>query len=218
MITETKLEAIIKEAFQKTWKICMSDEFHKKDHTHANYFRSAKFVYEVAKCLWDDLYLTSGKKLRGKKLHVQKVDDQGNKSPGEWLYDICITKTKKVDEANGQKSSSAHINTEIIWAIESESSTSLSEFCDDFGKLICSGAQNCLYLHGLDQTTETGRNEFIKRRLETIQGSLLANINSGVNFYMGFWPSPKKVGGKSIWDYEKNRLEVLIEWIQIYKL
>ena len=88
MVDETKLETVIKKAFQKTWQICMSDEFLKKDHTHANYFRSAKFVYEVAICLWDDLYSASGKDIQGKKLHVQEVDDQGNK--------VGLSETKRV--------------------------------------------------------------------------------------------------------------------------
>jgi hypothetical protein len=218
MVSEALLETIIKKAFSKTWEISMNDGFLKKNHTHANYFRSAKFVYEVAQYLWVELYSESGKETLDKKLHVQYVDDKGNKAPGEWLYDICITKTKEIIEYRGQKKASANINAKILWAIESESATSLAEFCADFGKLICSGAQNCLYLHGLDQTKTKGRKDFINRRLSTIKDNHLMHTNASTNFYIGFWPSPKKVRSRSIWDYKNHSLNTLLNWIELHKL
>jgi len=212
-----EIETITKNAFRKSWSVRTQGNFLIENHEHANFFRSAKFVSEIADGFWDkkfsEMYNENQKK---KMLHVQDVNDLGIKKEGEWLFDICVTEAIEIEEWNNSKKASAHIDTSILWAIESESATSIKEFCADFGKLICSGAKNCLYLHGLNQRSEDGRSKFIKRRLSTIKNQLSEYMKKETIYYIGFWPSPKKVGGSSLWD--QYSLEELIDWIEVYDI
>ena len=106
-----------------------------------------------------------GKKLqehyKGAKTHFQAIDsvDAENKVSGEWLFDICVTAQFQINDIR-PGTLPTPINTNILFACESEFETSLSAFTTDFGKLICSNANQYLYIQGLKQTTETGRKDF----------------------------------------------------------
>jgi hypothetical protein len=211
------LENITKKAFKNSWVVRQQGNFLIENHKYANFFRSAKFVSEVAYGLWDVFYskiYDENHKLN--MLHVQEVDDFGIKKKGEWLFDICITDTREISENKYNKEATARINTNILWAVESESSTSILDFCADFGKLICSGANNCFYLHGLNQRNPDNRRAFVDRRLSTLRSQLSDLIKSENNYYIGFWPSPKKIGGSSIWD--QYTIDELDSWINVHSL
>src|SRR3990172_8881405 len=87
----------------------------------SNTMRSAKFVFEISQ----ELLKFSEK---GNKLMVQNVTDQGEKSPGEWLFDICISDTSIISDKKG----SAKVNSFLNWACESEYHTGLKQFSVDF--------------------------------------------------------------------------------------
>ena len=60
---------------------------------------------------------------------VQTTDSNGNKKPGEWLLDIAVVTHTPVETV--YKSRSSSIVADILWAVESEFSTNIHEFCKD---------------------------------------------------------------------------------------
>ncbi|RIH66179.1 hypothetical protein D1164_04515 [Mariniphaga sediminis] len=170
-----RLKEVLNSSFLSSLNITANDNF------HLNALKSAKFVSTVGHSLFNEFY-----KNTDYTLNVIPVDDQGNKLPGEWLLDVAITQN-----VHG-------FRKKIILAVESESSTSIKAFNDDFAKLVHIRADNYIYLNGLDQKTEKGKQDYTDRRL--LYAKNLLSTGSYPSFYLGFWASPKKIKGyKSIW-------------------
>ena len=164
-----------------------------------NSLKSAKFVSTVGDSIFNEFF-----KNPDYYLNVITVNDQGNKLPGEWLLNITITQ-------NIQK-----FRRKIILAVESESSTSIKAFNDNFAKLVHIRADNYIYLNGLDQKTERGKQNYIACRLSYAQNLLSAE--SYPSFYLGFWASPKKIKGyKSIWSAIIEGKYAHLKKVELYK-
>jgi hypothetical protein len=169
--------------------------------------RSARFVWKLGEGLKSQFCREAHSTLLTQRVLDGNGREDGRKKgtrirkePGEWLLDIAIVQKTEIED-HGSKSVS-NINTRMIWAVESESSTSLKDFADDFGKLLCVKADEYLYLNGLDQQPGKNQELFISRRIETIERGLNKKLreirNQPANFYMAFWPSPSN--GKRGWD------------------
>ncbi len=186
---------VLKKSFSYTYKLQISE----------NYTKSAKLLYEFSKNIKDEFFI------EGAKLKVQKVEDNGKKRPGEWLYDACIIEEKNIkDETGYKREMECNIPVKVLLAIESEFNTSLKSFADDFGKLICSNSEQILYIAGLNQKND--REKFIDRRINMINKYLLNYLN---NLIIIFFPSPEKNKyPTSIWD--EYTLDELYSWIRIY--
>ena len=107
-----------------------------RDNAKSNAYRSAYFCSRVGLLL----PRTPGSGL----LHVGFDWSTHAKTPGEWLLDAIIA------EFDG-----FFVKT-INVAMECESSTSMSEFARDFGKLLNIKSKAKLYLHGLDHSSTAG--------------------------------------------------------------
>ena len=170
--------------------------------------RSALFVQRVVKNLQS---ITR----RGHPF-VQKVNLKLKKKvSGEWLLDGVIAKRKRFGNERSRRYAKAKITTHLLWAVESESATSLKAMCDDLGKLLVVDSQNYLYLNGLNQQPRNTHN-YVERRLKTVKGILAHNrkFNKG-NFYLGFWPSPKKTKARdSFWD---QGLQDLTPYLKMFR-
>ena len=127
------------------------------------------------------------------------VDSKGKKTSGEWMLDISVTKQVEVTEEFNGKVIKKLINTNLIWAVESETSTSTIDFCMDFGKLLCVNSENYLYLNGLNHSTPKKSEEYVEKRIDTVT-KLLQDMELTENLYYGFFPTPGKTAGNdSIW-------------------
>ena len=199
---ELKRQLIV-DAFEKAWNVKDNGKFvnhiNGGNRDHSNGLRSAKFVYEIAKKLKKEF-----KKDKCLRLHVQEVDNRGNKKPGEWLFDIAITKTIQIIDDKHEKSPEK-INASLEWVVESEYHTGLKAFADDFGKLIVTNTINALYLNGLNQQKDI--EDFINRRKITAAGALIKSKFKCEKFYLAFWPTPEKLKstGKSQWDIDLDK-------------
>lgn len=191
---------IVLNSFEETFNL--KDEGTLADN---NPHRSAYFVNLIGKKLQEHF--------KGAKAHFQRLDlvDAKNKVGGEWLFDVCVTSQISIKDERPGGSTSA-INTNLLFACESEFGTSLSDFTTDFGKLICSNANQYLYIQGLNQFTEKGREDFINSRKEIIQTQLFHLIKD--DFVLAFIPTPGKIGKGSFWDtYEEEVLDWASIWI-----
>ena len=176
-----------------------------------NKLKSALFVQKIANKIYDECISAYGTK--NLKLNVQEVNlEEKRKEPGEWLLDATITLTDKIKDDQIRLSEST-INYQIVWAIESEYSTRMNHFADDFGKLLCVKAKNYFYLHGLNQDRKSVT-EFIERRIKTIKQFFVNRMIFDSNFFIGFWPSPEKKGNMSFWDSNPN----LNKYVRLYKI
>jgi len=175
--------------------LCKDKETQKNDD---NKLRSAIFVAEIANLLYSKT--VANQENDNYKYCNNFIDvKDGKRVSGEWLLDITITEQIEVTDRE-KKQSRALINSEIIWAVESEAATSLPAFAEDFGKLLCVQAKNYLFLNGLDQKKIKDQQAFIDRRLDTITDLLQKiNFHPNDNFYVAFWPSPAQSGGSSLW-------------------
>ena len=180
------------------------DAYSKKDGVqflNDNTLRSSYFLSELARSIHSDFFIES-------KLNVPIVEDESiHKKSGEWLYDFCITSQIEIVDINYQ--SKALVNTEVLFAAESEFSTSISDFAIDFSKLLCSKATQYCYVQGLNQKTEEGRKKFINGRQDIIRNQLNELIID--DFVLAFVPTPGKVDGNSFWE-----LEGVKDWIRIF--
>jgi hypothetical protein len=173
-----------------------------KENMSTNFDRSTRFVSILSKKIHSTWYSNN-------KLNLKSIDEHGKKFGGEWLYDMCITETRKIFDKR-YKNSSAEINVKVLFAMECEFSTGLKDFADDFGKLLCSGADDYLFVQGLNQITESERKKFIENRKDIIKTELSMNAK---NFFIAFVPTPgKRNDPVSLW----NRDEVLTNWIEVY--
>lgn len=141
---------------------------------------SAKFVYEVSKAIHTCLQRGS----RRRCLRVIKVDGVGEKKPGEWLVDACIT------EEHCESENLCFID-QIVFAMESETDSGKRAFNRDFAKLVHLNAEYKLYLDGLHHTTYQWMKKHIRSRCEYVE-AILNRIRPEGDFYLGFWPSPEK--------------------------
>ena len=140
---------------------------------------SSKFVYEVASAI----HRRALRRSAGLRLRVIEVDDRGERKPGEWLVDACVTE-ERCEEG-------LRFIDRIVFAMESESDTGRRAFHDDFAKLAHLNAERKLYLNGLSQTTCRGMRKYIRSRREYAE-AILNRITPPGEFYLGFWPSPAK--------------------------
>lgn len=194
----------IKEAFEKAHSLSNKGKF--KEY---NGLKSAKFVFEVGRKLEEKTKDESSSD--NIVSYVQKVDDEGNKEPGEWLLDIVIAETTEITDPK-VSNSKAIINSKIIWAVESESALGLPEFAEDFGKLLAINSEKYLYLNGVNPN-QTNFEEYVERRLNTTN-EILDKLNFNGELYFGFWPSPAKEDETSGWE---NDIEDLLNKIRLYK-
>lgn len=171
-------------------------------------FRSAYFVSCIGKKLQE--HFENQKENTKVKVHYQFIDDimVGKKIGGEWLFDICVTSTLKLIDKR-HKDGKSVINTNLLFACESEYGTSLTEFATDFGKLVCSNANQFAFIQGLNQK-KNGRKSFIESRKKIIETQLCNTIKD--DFVLAFIPTPGSVEGKSYWD---NGEEVLT-WASVW--
>ena len=154
---------------------------------------SSKFVYEVIKSI-------HCKCLPEYQRHVISVNDNGDKEPGEWLVDGCVT-----EESDG-------FIKRIVFAMESESHTSKAAFDEDFAKLVHLKSSFKLYLNGLDQTTEAGMNRYMDARLAYAAALLRKTSHTG-KLWLGFWPSPGKFRGRvPAWEALPTHLDAIYLW------
>lgn len=146
------------------------------------------------------------------KTNYQSIDpnNPNKKLAGEWLFDISVTAQLEIEDIR-KGCSNSKINTNILFACESEFETSLHAFTTDFGKLICSNANQFLFIQGLNQKTNAGRRDFIESRMNIIRSQLVHLISD--DFVLAFIPTPGKIGDSSFWDkYEKE----VKSWVEIY--
>ena len=183
------------------------EEKGRKNFIANNPFRSSYFVSLIGDKLKNHF--------KGAKAHFQSIDsiEKTNKKSGEWLFDICVTSQLEITDKR-HKDGISTINTNILFACESEFETSLFAFATDFGKLICSNANQILFIQGLNQSTEKGRKDFIESRKEIITTQLQHLIKD--DFVLAFIPTPGKIRGQSYWDAnEKDVLSWASIWIYI---
>lgn len=168
-----------------------------------NPMRSAYFVSNVATNIHKTFFSKS-------KLNVQSLEDiDSNKQSGEWLFDFCITEQCPINDI--RYGGNAEINTKVLFAGESEFHTSIEGFGKDFGKLICSDANQYCYIQGLNQKTEEGRRDFIQSRKEIITKQINHFIQD--DFVLAFVPTPGKGAELSFWDEHENDV---LGWTEIY--
>lgn len=135
---------------------------------------SSIFVDEISKSIHKTIYNNKF------ELKVVAIDDSNfERISGEWLLDGCIR------DNNGS------FPKKILFAFESESDTSIKSFNEDFPKIIHINANLKLYLNGLNQKTEKGKNNYIKNRLKYAETVLDKTITG--DLYLGFWPSPQQI-------------------------
>ena len=171
-----------------------------------NKLKSSIFVYMLS----EEFRNSFGGKY---KINVVGYDKEKKKrKPGEWLLDIAITEEIQIQDPEDVRSK-GDISYRMIWAIESELNSGIKAFADDFGKLLCVKSENYLFLNGLNQKTEKGRLDYIKRRTATI-GKMQKDLSLALNnYYIAFFPSPAKKNGESLWD--KNSQEELLKMITV---
>jgi hypothetical protein len=192
-----QIDRIVKSAFSSAWE--------NRSRINDNRRRSAHFVFKLAEKISE---VTPGEAL------VQKVDDCGRKSPGEWLFDITIVSKRAV--TIGCRNRSSEIVDKIFWVVESEFSTNLNEFCKDFAKLIHVKSENYLYVAGLNQENEEARVKYIEAQAQLAK-SLVKNHCIEDPFFIAFVPTPGKTENyESLWDgCDKSEL---LNWLHVTKL
>lgn len=208
-----ELKSLLKIALAKSIEAKDRGKF--RGRPGSNSLRSARFVWEVSECLWKSY---EGKP--GLERFVQRVNDDGIKKGGEWMLDIAIA---RVLPLRAEKSQDL-VNTELVWAVESEYSTRRGEFARDFGKLICVRSETKLYLNGFNHAVGN-EGPFIVRRVEEVTAFLdrvskvegESQIGGFFNraLYLSFWPSPEQDpnGTASLWD-TRNKKD-LVESIRL---
>lgn len=179
-------------------------ERNKGELKNNNPLRSSYFVSLIGERIHKTFFTNS-------KLNIQKVSSVNSKSKtsGEWIYDICITSQQEITDSRYKGTS--FVNTNILFACESEFETSIAAFATDFGKLLCSNANQILYIQGLSQSTEQGRLDFIESRKKIVTTQLNNLIKD--DFVLAFIPTPGKIRDGSFWDTHHN---TVIAWAEIW--
>ena len=192
-ITREIIQSMIEDSFSCAWR--------KRAKLGTNSKRSSYFVTQLSSRLTE---LSGGCPL------VQTTDSNGNKRPGEWLLDIAVV--NHTPAATSYKSRSSIIVSEIIWAVESEFSTSIHEFCKDFAKLLHVRAERYLYVAGVSQITRGSRENYIDAQIDLAR-HLVNHQKISRPFFVAFVPTPGKSGvNSSLWD--RFDLATLTSWIR----
>jgi hypothetical protein len=176
--------------------------------------QSSKFVEEIGKRLKKELCPASNDKSH---LKVQTVNETGTgKIPGEWLLDAVIYEYFNEVDRRFPKSP-VHFLKNIVWSVESESNTRLTEMAKDFNKLLAIKSDNYLYLNGVNQKTPEDRLKYMLHRLETAKRVIdrVAKESGLKSFYFAFWPSPERVRGQSLWDDNNVNLPDIVNVHQL---
>ncbi|MDE0064889.1 MAG: hypothetical protein OXP09_00315 [Gammaproteobacteria bacterium] len=178
-ITEQELLQSIREGFDKAFS--ETDQIlNGKASNRGSGRLSSRFVYQVSSAIYERL----DRRSPGLCLRVIEVDEFGKRTSGEWLVDACITE-EKCD------SKKLRFIDRIVFAMESESDTAQRAFNKDFAKLVHLKAKYKLYLNGLDHKTPNGMRNYTRRRCKYAE-AVLNRIRPSGEFYLGFWPSPRK--------------------------
>ena len=215
---DIRIKKIIKESLEEAYKADLND----------NKLKSAKFVECFGTKLFNEFYppderlkKTSNNWVIKKELKVQRVNEDGTgKLPGEWLLDIVIAEYIEDPEIC---ISNVPFVKKILWAVESESDTSIKAMADDFGKLAVVNADNYVYLNGINQDSDHSVERYIDRRIRTVN-KILKTVDDHFKdkeLYYAFWPSPgKTLGRESYWEIDLNTLakRVRVYKIDIYEL
>ena len=156
----------------------------------SNAARSARFCSDVCGNLDSLLYGTSLTR------RYISVNDHGKRNPGEWLLDGTWTEDVRPDDRMSRA-----VPARIRCAIECESSTSGLDYFTDFSKLLSISSDIKLFLAGLNQRTKTGACSYIDLRVQQ-SGAMVDRYDetSAADWYLGFWPSPLAVDGRSLWE------------------
>ena len=161
----------------------------------SNATRSARFCSDVCQNLGSLLHDTELTPIRPRYINV---DDQGNKSPGEWLLDGTWTEDVRPDDRMDERKG---VPAKIRCALECESSTSGFDYFTDFSKLLLVTSDIKLFLAGLNQRTKRAACSYIDLRVQ--QSSELVDQydrTSPTDWYLAFWPSPLAVDRRSLWE------------------
>ncbi|MCK5813474.1 MAG: hypothetical protein KAH03_04415 [Cocleimonas sp.] len=202
-ITPDIIFSLVYEAFESAWN--------NRANISSNAKRSSYFVSELSGAFYS---LTKQEALQGVTELVQKTESSGKKASGEWLLDIAIV--SKVVASTGYKNRSTQIVDKIIWAIESEFSTNLGEFCKDFSKLLHIKSKAYLYVAGLNQTQIKSREDYIEAQTQ-LAIELVKQHQITEPFYMVFVPTPGQSGQyASLWD--SFELDQLKSWFRVVDL
>jgi len=164
----------------------------------SNSLRSSRFCSEVGKKMEHLVQATSagGAKLRRRQI---SVPESGPRVAGEWLLDIVWTQDCWPDSRMNKDLPG--IPEKIYCALECESNTSSRAFFTDFSKLLHVLSPVKVFLGGLNQKTEKATREYIALRLEQVYKLAKSmETQDPTEWYVGFWPSPKKDGQTSMWD------------------
>ena len=123
-LTTIEIANIVFGAFKKAF-----EEKDKGQLEKSNRFRSAYFVSLIGDKLKTHF--------KGATTYYQSIAsiETKNKKSGEWLFDVCVASQLSIRDDRKGKRKSAPINTNILFACESEFDTSLDAFAADFGKL-----------------------------------------------------------------------------------
>lgn len=180
------------------------DAWNHKDGISKNNLRSSYFVSNLAKQLET--------KYGGEAL-VQKTESNGKKHKGEWLLDIALVEKSVV--STYYKNRKSEIIEKILFAVESEFSTNLPEFCTDFAKLLHIRSNAYLYICGLNQKKTLARNQYIEAQ-SCLAKDLVKTHKIYEPFFLVFVPTPGGIKDcKSLWD--SLSVNELSDWIHIIK-
>ena len=160
----------------------------------SNSLRSAKFLSELCGRL--DRLICLDRESKGRYIGVN--GDKRNE--GEWLLDgVWAEETRLSDVSKNRKP--ANIPIQIWCALECESSTNGYDFFRDFSKLLVVSSPLKIFAAGLNQGTESGVENYLRKRIGLIEKLLNASSyeESATDWYVAFWPSPLNVDGESLW-------------------
>ena len=107
----------------------------------------------------------------------------------------------------------------VCCAIECESNTSINKFFEDFAKLVNVISPIKIFLAGLDQTNNKKSESYQQMRLDQAAQYIAASNQTsvGAEWYIGFWPSPKRKGNVSLWDCLDEQNYKHLEEIYLYR-
>ena len=161
----------------------------------SNATRSARFCSDVCGNIEGLLHDGTLTPLRPRYI---SVNEQGERSPGEWLLDGTWTEDVRPDDRMGERKG---VPAKIRCALECESSTSGFDYFMDFSKLLLITSDVKLFLAGLNQKTKSAACSYVNLRVQ--QSSELVDqydSTSPTDWYLAFWPSPLAVDGRSLWE------------------
>ena len=141
------------------------------------------------------------------------VDDQGDRSPGEWLLDGTWTEDVTPDDRMTKG-----VPAKVRYALECESSTSGFDYFTDFSKLLSITSDVKLFLAGLNQRKKHAARTYINLRVQ--QSSALVDHyerTSPTDWYIAFWPSPLAVDGRSLWEIIDEKALTHLQAIVLYR-